>query len=262
MRFPFKTLPARFHSRPNRFVVCVRLDESGERVPAHCADPGRLRELLVPGVRVHVSYSDAPGRATHYDLRFVEHPESGQLISLDSRLPNAVFLEALQAERGPGNSPTFIGHRSVRSEVSVPEGHGGNSERSGHIATRSRIDFLVEDRAGLPVWVEIKSVTLVEGGIARFPDAPTERGRRHLLELAALVGRDRARAVVAFIVQRPDAYVLEPNEATDPLFARTLADVAARGVELLSYTCTLTLEQIEIDRQIPIHLSSAMNDER
>jgi len=253
MHFRFTTVPARFESRPNRFVVRARLEGSGQQVSAHCADPGRLRELLVPGARVHVSYSGVPGRTTDYDLRFVEQPESGQLVSLDSRLPNAVFLEAMREGRGPGSHPTFAGHRSVRSEVNVPE-RNEPDEHSRRTTTRSRIDFLVEDHAGLPVWVEVKSVTLVEGGIARFPDAPTERGLRHLEELAALIEDGNARATVVFVVQRPDAGMLEPNRATDPLFALALAEAAAKGVELLSYTCTLTLEQIEFNRQIPIRL--------
>jgi len=187
MNFTFTTQPATFLARPNRFRIEARLHETDEVISAHCADPGRLRELLIPGVIVHVSKATNPNRKTGYDLRFVEHPERDQLISLDTRLPNQLFAEGLASNL----FEPFRDAQSVRAEVSLPY-HGTGS-------VRSRIDFLITDGEGHPCWIEVKSVTLVEDRVARFPDAPTERGRRHLEELTALV-QTGVRAAVIFII--------------------------------------------------------------
>ena len=141
MRFPFVTEPAVFLERPNRYLVIAQLQHSGETVRVHCPDPGRLRELLIPhaGVIVHVSRADpltAPARKTAYDLRFVEHPETGTLISLDSRLPNALFGEGLKA----GFFAPFRNYQTFAREVSVPHAEPG--------AVRSRIDYRLIDAAG------------------------------------------------------------------------------------------------------------------
>ncbi len=244
MRFPFTTEPAHFIERPNRYLVIVRLQRSGELVRAHCPDPGRLRELLIPqaGVVVHVSRADlavAPGRKTAYDLRFVEHPATGTLISLDSRLPNALFGEGLQA----GFFAPFRHFRSLEREVSVP--HVGNS------AVRSRIDYRLVDAANRACWIEVKSATLVEDGVAYFPDAVTERGRRHVEELQQLVTLGD-RAAVCFIVQRPDARCLCPQWTHDPAFSAALHRAGQAGVELYAATVTVTLGGAELAQMIPV----------
>jgi sugar fermentation stimulation protein A len=241
VKFSFATQPATFLARPNRFRIEAQLDESGEIVSAHCADPGRLRELLIPGVTVHINRAANPNRKTGYDLRFVEHPEHGQLISLDTRLPNQVFAEGLAA----GVFEPFQDAQSVRSEVSLPTNEPGT--------VRSRIDFLITDRDGRPCWVEVKSVTLVEDRVARFPDAPTERGRRHLEELTALV-QTGTRAAVVFIIQRPDADRFEPNASTDLDFALALSTASRSGVEMYAHTCQLSTKAMELDRLIEVGL--------
>ncbi len=212
-----------------------------EMINAHCADPGRLRELLIPGVTVHVNKAANPNRKTGYDLRFVEHPEHGQLISLDTRLPNQVFADGLAHDF----FEPFRDAQSVQAEVSLPLHEPGS--------VRSRIDFLITDRDGRPCWVEVKSVTLVEDRVARFPDAPTERGRRHLEELTALAQAGE-RAAVVFIIQRPDADRFEPNADTDPDFAQALLTASRSGVEVYAYTCRLTTSEITLDRQIAVAL--------
>lgn len=210
----------------------------------HCPDPGRLRELLIPhaGVIVHVSRADpltAPARKTAYDLRFVEHPETGTLISLDSRLPNALFGEGLQA----GFFAPFRGYRSLAREVSVP--HAGPG------AVRSRIDYRLVDADGRTCWIEVKSATLVEDGVAYFPDAVTERGRRHVEELQHLVEQGD-RAAICFIVQRPDACCLRPQWEHDPAFSAALHGAGQAGVELYAATVSITLAAADLAQMIPV----------
>ena len=242
MDFTFSPLEATLIDRPNRFLVIARLQENGSAIQAHCPDPGRLLELLIPGVTVYVSASDKPGRKTAYDLRFVKHPQSGQLVSLDSHLPNRLFWHELHM----GNLAPFFGVHSVRREVSLP--------RLGNAPVISRIDFSMVDHEGHDCWVEVKSATLVENGLAKFPDAPTARGRRHVLELAERVSSTEDRAAIVFVVQRPDAYSLSPNWKTDPDFGKALVHAAGVGVRLFAFSCALTTENICISRQIPVVL--------
>ncbi len=241
MQFDFTVVPATFIARPNRFVVEARLGD-GQLIRAHCADPGRLQELLLPGARLYVSPAKpSPRRRTTYDLRFVEHPATGVLVSLDTRVPNRLVGELLHARA----LEPFQNATSIRSEVSAPLGQG---------KIRSRFDFQVTDDRGIACWIEVKSVSLVEDGVALFPDAPTERGRRHLDELAEIVRTGQGRAAVVFIVQRDDAEMLKPHVQRDPAFAAALMRARATGVELYAYTCTLTVAEIVLKRQIPIVL--------
>ena len=237
MRFAFTTEPARFMERPNRYVVVAQL-RSGDIVRAHCPDPGRLRELLIPGATVHLSSAPREGRRTTHELRFVEHPDKGLLVSLDSRLPNALFREALD---GRSLEP-FSGWSLYEREVPLPV-------RGGRI--HSRADFLLHGPDGTRTWVEVKSATLVEGRCAYFPDAVTDRGRRHLEELAMMV-RAGDRAAVCFIVQRPDADMLRPQWDRDPAFAEALAAAEAAGVLLTAYNADISLHQAQIRQPIPV----------
>lgn len=247
MRFDFEPVPAIFLARPNRYLVHARLN-SGAVVAAHCADPGRLRELLLPGAALYLSAARLPGlspRKTQWDLRFVEHPETGQLVSLDTRVPNAVAEEGLRAGFFPELAPLL----GLRREVALPAGllpHGAGP--------RSRFDFLLAHPGGGETWLEVKSASLVVDRVALFPDAVTARGARHLLELAALA-RAGLRAAVLFVVQRPDADALEAHRATDPAFADALARARACGVALLAARCRLTLREISLDRAIEVRAS-------
>ena len=238
MQFDFTALPATFVERPNRFRVVARLHESDEVVNAHCPNPGRLRELLIPGATIYVSKALNSNRKTPYDLRFVEHPESGVLVSLDTRLPNDVAEEALAS----GAVPLAKGYRQIEREVTLA------SERH---KVQSRIDFRLTSASGERLWIEVKSVSLVEEGIALFPDAPTERGRRHLEELVHVI-KAGDKAAVLFIVQRADAHEIRPHWETDPAFGDALAAAQAAGVMLVGYTCQLTTKSVGIDQQVPI----------
>jgi sugar fermentation stimulation protein A len=237
MRFPFTTEPATFVERPNRYVVVAELG-SGEVVRAHCPDPGRLKELLLPGVRVHVSSAPREGRRTTHELRFVEHPETGVLISLDSRLPNALFREALEAR----SLEPFAHWTCYAREAASPLADG---------PVRSRVDFVLTDEAGTRTWVEVKSATLVVGRCAYFPDAVTERGRRHVLEMIELT-RMGDRCAVCFLVQRPDAHMLRPQWDRDPAFAHALHDAEQAGVELVAYSADVALDEAAIRDRIPV----------
>lgn len=270
MRFAFTTQSATFLERPNRYRVRARLEQTGEIVDAHCADPGRLRELLLPGVRVHISPAAAPAfvrprsappRKTAWDLRFVDHPEHGQLVSLDTRVPNRLFEEGWRA----GFFSPLAGYTALRREVPHPLPEPTGVACTLGLTTRkrtphSRADFLLADAfppemplaaPGRRCWVEVKSCSLVVDRLALFPDAVTERGRRHLTELAALVSAGEQAAVV-FIVQRPDADAISAHRVTDPALADALNAARAAGVLLTAATCCLTTEAILLDRTIPV----------
>lgn len=221
-------VPAIFVERPNRYLATVMLE--GQPCQGHVADPGRLRELLMPGRTVWLAEAGHPGRKTHYDVVLVQHGE--HLVSLDTRLPNAVFMEAIG--RGQGMPLPVL---SVRREV-----------RRGD----SRLDLQCVDANGVH-WVEIKSVTLVQDGLALFPDAPTARGRRHLLELTDAV-RAGEQASVVFVIQRSDATRFAPHRVMDPDLAETLTAAHAAGVQVRAYTCRVNLQSIELLDQVPVLL--------
>lgn len=218
-------LPAVFLSRPNRFIAHVLVE--GEEVVCHVKNTGRCRELLRPEARVWLEKGTNPKRKTAYDLVTVE--KGRRLVNMDAQAPNKIFGEwALRLEAGI---------RSVR-----PEGAFGDS----------RLDFLLETEQGRH-YVEVKGVTLEEGGHVFFPDAPTERGVRHLHTLMRAVEQGH-RATVFFVVQMADVLDFSPNDSTDPAFGQALRQAAAAGVQVLAFTCQVTPEAVTMDRQIPVIL--------
>ena len=221
---------ATFLVRPNRFVALVRLD--GEEVETHVANTGRMKELFVPGTPVFVTPAPANGaRRTAYDLTLVEVDRV--LVSADARLPNSLLKEAIEHER----LPEFRGYSHVRREVMLEE---------------SRVDL---ELSGAPplCYIEAKSVTLVEDGVGLFPDAPTVRGRKHLKSLEKAVGAGH-RAAVAFVIQRPDARSMAPNDAADGEFSEALRQAVANGVEAYAYTCQVSRTCVEISHPVPVNL--------
>ena len=209
-------IPGSLIRRDNRFGATVLAD--GALRAVHVASPGRMAELLTTGRAVWLAPfgprpPSAPPRKTDYRLTLVEH--NGGLVSVDTQLPNRLFEEA------------------VRTGVLLPEyATLAREVRWG----RSRLDFRLEGPPGV-LWVEVKSVTLLEGAMALFPDAPTVRGARHLDELAALA-RSGQGAMVAFLVQRNDARCFAPNGAQDPAFAAALSRAMAAGVRCGSMPAT------------------------
>lgn len=230
MKLHYGLVEARFVKRVNRFVVRVALD--GRDVQAHLPNTGRMTELLAPGAVVYVT--PAPpnqGRKTAYDLTLVEY--AGTLVSVDSRLPNAVFREAVEF----GVLAGFDGYSVDRAEVPLGD---------------SRIDLLLTGSEGM-CYVETKSVNLVVDGRALFPDAPTERGRRHLGELAGAVELGH-RACAVFVVQRGDAVEMAPHREADEMFGEALDRAVELGVEARAYRCRVTLDAITIEGSIPVRL--------
>ena len=218
---------AKFIDRPNRFIAHVELDGKIETV--HVKNTGRCRELLVPGCTVYLEKGTNPGRKTAYDLIAVE--KGSTLINMDAQAPNKVFAEWAGAGR-------FLPDvTAIRPEYT----YGA-----------SRLDFCLETPEGLHL-VEVKGVTLEENGNARFPDAPTERGVKHLRELqgAAEHGLD---AAIFFVVQLKDVNSAAPNDATHPAFGQALREAAAHGVRVLAYDCDVTPDSLTICREVPVIL--------
>jgi len=229
MKIAAKLIPATFIKRDNRFRVTVRV--KGRLVWAHLPNSGRLRELLVPGRCVLLAAAQAPGRLTPYDLLMVDL--DGTLVSIDARMPSRLLYEALRV----GRLEEFAGYAEVRREVTYGQ---------------SRLDLVLEGGAdGGRCFIEAKSVTLVEDGVALFPDAPTQRGRRHLRELA----RARAeghRAAVVFVVQRDDAISSSPHDEADPAFGQALREAAQAGVEVYAYKCRVSEREVTLDAPLPM----------
>ena len=214
-----------FVARPNRFIAHVRLQ--GEEVVCHVKNTGRCRELLRPGVRVWLEKGTNPNRKTAYDLVTVE--KDGRLVNMDAQAPNRIF-----GEWANNLEPGII---RVCPEVFFED---------------SRLDFLLETEQGKH-YVEVKGVTLEENGHVLFPDAPTERGVRHLHTLIRAVEQGY-RATVFFVVQMADVLDFSPNDKTYPEFGQALRKAAAAGVQVLAYTCRVTPEEVTIDCPIPVIL--------
>jgi sugar fermentation stimulation protein A len=233
MRVPGPLRLARFISRPNRFLTVVDLE--GEPVEAHLPDPGRLKELLLPGARVWVRSASAPHRKTRYTLALVEAP-SGELVSVVTTLPNEMVGEALRAGW-------------------IAELADWRIEAREHTWGRSRFDFLLVRGEEKRMLLEVKSVTLVEDRRALFPDAVTARGARHVRELAEAMGLG-FEATVLFVVQRRDATSVTAARAIDPSFANALKGASEAGVHLLGYRCEITLEAARITEPLPVFVGS------
>lgn len=228
-------VPGRFLDRPNRFVAHVEL--GGEAVVCHVKNTGRCRELLLPGTAVWLQDfgSKHPGRSTRYDLIAVAKQRPGKaplLVNMDAQAPNKVFAQWARAGKfRPGLT------------LLRPETTWGSS----------RFDFFYEAADGPQGFVEVKGVTLEEGGHARFPDAPTLRGVKHLEELTRAVEAGYA-AHVCFVVQMEEMTGFSPNDATHPAFGDALRTAAAAGVEVLAVGCSVSPDRLEISYSVPVLL--------
>lgn len=219
----------RFLARPNRFIAHVEV--GGEEIVAHVKNTGRCRELLVPGTAVYLQDWGAKhaGRKTRYDLIAVE--KGPLLINMDSQAPNKVFSEWA---KGGGFVPGLTHLK--------PEAKWGNS----------RFDFYWEadDRRGV---AEVKGVTLEEDGHARFPDAPTQRGVKHLEELI-LARKEGYETAVCFVIQMEGMKLFSPNDETHPEFGAALRKADAAGVRVLAMECHVTPCTLHITKEIPVSL--------
>lgn len=219
-------IEAEFVSRPNRFLSRVRID--GKIHDSHVPDPGRLKELLFPGARVLVEPKEGAQRKTKWATVMVYSGD--ELISINSQLPNR-----------------FV--RFCLDNNLIPEFSGWHVKKQEYTFGKSRFDFLL-GRGNQEKLLEVKSATLVEEGIARFPDAVTARGSRHVGHLVQSINAQRSAAVL-FIVQRSDAISFQPHWGRDPLFAETLENAVHKGLELSIYTTHITPETMCLGVSIP-----------
>ena len=208
-----------FLERPNRFIARVELDGKTETV--HVKNTGRCRELLIPGCEVWLARSGNPERKTKYDLVAVRK-ENGILFNIDSQAANAVTLEWLRRQDWDEIHPEYT--------------YG-----------MSRVDFLMRkgDRKYL---MEVKGCTLERNGIGYFPDAPTERGTKHIRELIRAVSEGYT-AILAFVIQMDGVSEVRPNRETDPAFAAALEEAILRGVQVLFLTCHVEPDSLSITKQ-------------
>lgn len=220
-------VPGIFLDRPNRFIAHVELDGAVETV--HVKNTGRCRELLPRGAKVYCQRSTNPSRKTKYDLIAVE--KNGRLINMDSQAPNAAAGEWL---RSGGLGPV----QNLRAETV----HGD-----------SRFDFSFT-LDGKPCFLEVKGVTLERDGVCAFPDAPTQRGAKHLCGLIRAAAEGYG-AFVLFVIQMEHVRWLSPNDDTDPDFAAALRQAAASGVRVLAMECAVTPESMVIAKPVPVKLS-------
>ena len=221
-----------FLSRPNRFIAKVLVDGKEETV--HVKNTGRCRELLQPGVTVYLYVSDNPLRKTKYDLIAVEKIRENKaplLVNMDSQVPNTVAHEWLRV------CGLFSADAVIRREVTYG---------------KSRFDFYIEDGMR-KAFLEVKGVTLENDGIASFPDAPTERGVKHINELVSAVA-DGYEGYILFVVQMKEISVMTPNDVTHKAFGDALRRAEKQGVKVLAVDCIVTPDSIICDKNIKVKL--------
>ena len=233
-RFDPPLSSGRLVKRYKRFFADVILDD-GREVVAHCMNTGRMQGLLEPESRVWVKHHDDPKRKLKWSWQIAS--EGDVRVGINTQLPNALVAEAVAL----GQIPELAGYASLRREV--------------RYGTGSRIDLLLEEHPDdpRPCYVEVKNVTLVDGEIARFPDAVTSRGLKHLGELSTMVSSG-ARAVMCYLIQRGDANLFAPADRIDPAYGEGLRDAASRGVELIAWSCDVTPESIAVVGPVPVSL--------
>lgn len=215
-----------FIARPNRFIAHVMI--GGEEEVCHVKNTGRCRELLVPGATVWCQSWDNPKRKTKFDLIAVE--KGDRLINMDSQAPNVAAKQWL-----------LSGGLGEITELKGEYTHGD-----------SRFDFsFMKD--GKRCFLEVKGVTLEHDGVCAFPDAPTERGAKHLRGLTALA-KEGYGAYVLFVIQMADVKYLRPNDATDPAFASALREAVQAGVTVLAMDCAVTEDTMELRLPVLVRL--------
>ena len=225
MRYPNPIVKGQFLERPNRFIAKVLVDGVEETV--HVKNTGRCRELLTPNATVYLEHWDTDTRKTKYDLIAVE--KGDRLINMDSQAPNKVAAEYLPL--------LFPDYTYLKTEVK----HGN-----------SRFDFYLETPS--EKWfIEVKGVTLEEDSVVRFPDAPTERGVKHIEELTHCL-TEGYRAMILFVVKMRDVSHLEPNDRTHPAFGNALRKAREAGVRIEAVDCIITPDSVTARNPLPIKL--------
>lgn len=222
-----KVIDGRFIERPNRFIALV--DIKGSTEPVHVKNTGRCRELLVPGCTVYLSVADNPDRKTKYDLIAVQ--KGSMLINMDSQIPNDVAEEWLRS------GALFSENALIRREVTYG---------------KSRFDFYIEDGTR-KAFLEVKDCTLEKDGVALFPDAPTERGIKHLNELRACLNAGYE-AYVLIVIQMKGCKRFMPNDETHKAFGEAMRATADAGVNIIAMDCEVEPDSISISERIPVEI--------
>lgn len=230
MIFDKATTCVEFIRRPNRFQGYVMIDGMEELV--HVPNTGRCKEILIPGCKVLLRAEDGANRKTRFSL--IAGYKGDKLINIDSQAPNKIVEEALKNKRIKGLEK----YNKIFREKSFG---------------KSRFDFKLCNDDGEEYYLEVKGVTLEEDGYCRFPDAPTERGRKHLLELIDVVNIKKGAGVI-FVIQMDEVNTFSPNDETDKAFGDALRFAKENGVDIFAYSCKVTEKSIELAEPIAIIL--------
>lgn len=217
-----------FLRRPNRFIAHVLLN--GEEVICHVKNTGRLKELLLPGATVFLEESDNTARKTRFDLVAVMQGDA--VVNIDSQAPNQAVGDWLRK----GGLFEDVSHMKAETRYGA-----------------SRFDFYIESASGRKAFLEVKGVTLLQEDVARFPDAPTTRGIKHIEELVKCM-EDGYEAYILFLLEMKGSRWMEPNDATHPAFGKALREAAAIGVKVLAYDCIVTPDRLEVDQPVEVRL--------
>ena len=243
IKFP-DLIKAKFVERPNRFVVICELDNeidlekynlTSKKVKAHLADPGRLTGLLTKGRNIWLKYVDKKSRKTNWSTVLFENDNRNSYISMNSTLPNKLAEKAIK-------------------EGAISELKEWNHLKSEYTVGNSRFDLLLTNKNGEKLLLEIKNVNYAEGNTAYFPDAVTERGKKHIEELMKLKEESDYKTALMFIAQRDDINKLQPNYKVDPKFSKTLKQAKNNGLKILAYKTSISLEKIVLTESIKLKI--------
>ena len=218
--------------RYKRFLADVELTD-GSVVTAHCPNSGTMQACSEPGRPVYLSRHDSPKRKLKFTWEMIHMPDS--LVGVNTLIPNKLVKYSLEN----GLVPELRQYDSITAEIKVNQG--------------SRLDLLLTRKSGESCFVEVKNCTLVEGQTAYFPDAVTDRGRKHLLELERLASEGN-RCAMFFLIQRMDARQFKPADHIDPAYGKALRKAHQKGVEIFVYDVKIDLRKIALNRQIPFGL--------
>ena len=277
-----QVVPGTFLQRPNRFIAHVLI--SGKEEVCHVKNTGRCRELLIPGCTVYCAVSDNPQRKTKYDLIAVEKiiesqtifanagtpsqkikrsPETNStlLVNMDSQAPNAAVKEWLQSGASPFGNIDYIkpeykygnSRFDFYLECKTETKRTGVSSNSTEKTEAMQAPTEIETTRSRKIFLEVKGVTLEDNGVVLFPDAPTERGVKHVRELIRC-HEEGFETYVLFVVQMERALYFTSNRKTHPQFADALCDAQNAGVQLLAYTCKVTPDEMKIDKELKVRL--------
>jgi sugar fermentation stimulation protein A len=231
IRWP-QLVVGRLVRRYKRFLADVVL-ETGEKVTAHCPNTGRMDACCEPGRTVYLSVHDNPKRKYPYTWEIIRMPTS--MVGVNTLIGNRLIYRTLEA----GVLTEFGDIQTVQREIAV--------------ANHSRIDLMLTDQRGSQIYVEVKNCTLVQNGVAMFPDAVTARGLRHIVELQRLRAAGH-RVVMFYFIQRMDAASFKPADHIDPAYGQQLRQAVADGLEVIAYDVSLTTRRIRLNRRLPCEL--------